>query len=392
MSRRLLPSLVVLACLVVGTRSAAPPRSDSGGIIMERVEGGKVVQVVGLDAANLKALREAKWDVERWSALLAIRLDRDKPTGDDGPAMLGSYSIKGDALRFEPRFPFAVGTRYRAVFNPARLPRPPADTKPLTMRFTDVLRKRTRTVVTQVYPTSDRLPENQLKFYIHFSEPMSRGDVYKHITLLDASGKPVQHPFLELDQELWNADATRFTLFFDPGRVKRGLKPREEVGPALIEGKKYTLVIDRNWHDADDVPLRESYRKSFSVGAPDDTQPNPKKWKLDAAPAGSTKPLTLRLEKPLDHALLYRMLWVTDAKGRKLAGTIIVSGGETRWQFTPREPWRAGAYSLVADTRLEDRAGNTIARPFEVDVLRPIPREVKQETIAIPFKVEASRR
>jgi hypothetical protein len=106
----------------------------------------------------------------------------------------------------------------------------------------------------------------------------------------------------------------------------------------------------------------------------------------------------VRFEKPLDHALLQRMLWVTDAKGRKLAGTIRVTGGETRWQFTPKEAWRAGSvsdrsqaagYSLVADTRLEDLAGNSIARPFEVDVLHPIPREIKQETMAISFKVEA---
>src|SRR5262249_15521886 len=167
--------------------------------------------------------------------------------------------------------------------------------------------------------------------YLHFSEPMSRGDVYKHISLLDASGKKVERPFLELDQELWSPDGKRFTLFFDPGRIKRGLKPREEVGPSLIEGKKYTLVIDRTWRDAADTPLRESFHKSFSVGAPDDTQPNPKKWKLETPSAGSLKPLTVRFEKPLDHALLQRLLWVTDAKGEKLAGTIRVSDRDTLW-------------------------------------------------------------
>ena len=52
-------------------------------------------------------------------------------------------------------------------------------------------------------------------------------------------------PFLELDEELWSPDGTRFTLIFDPGRIKRGLKPREEVGPVLEAGKSYSLVIDR---------------------------------------------------------------------------------------------------------------------------------------------------
>ena len=75
----------------------------------------------------------------------------------------------------------------------------------------------------QVYPSADRLPENQLKFYLHFSAPMSQGDCYRHIKLLDARGKAVDLPFLELDQELWDPTGTRFTLFFDPWRIKRAI-------------------------------------------------------------------------------------------------------------------------------------------------------------------------
>ena len=33
----------------------------------------------------------------------------------------------------------------------------------------------------------------------------------------------------------------RFTLFFDPGRIKRGLLSQQELGIALHEGKRYTL-------------------------------------------------------------------------------------------------------------------------------------------------------
>ena len=39
------------------------------------------------------------------------------------------------------------------------------------------------------------------------------------------SGQAVADPFLELDEELWSTDGRRFTLLFDPGRIKRGLKP-----------------------------------------------------------------------------------------------------------------------------------------------------------------------
>ena len=44
--------------------------------------------------------------------------------------------------------------------------------------------------------------------------------------------------------------------------------------------------------------------------------------------------------------------------------------------------------ALNADTRLEDLSGNSIGRPFEVDVLRPVDRVVKEERAKVPFRVE----
>src|SRR4029077_13312670 len=170
--------------------------------------------------------------------------------------------------------------RYRAVFDPSRLG---ATGEPVVAEF--VIPKPAAgppTVVEHVYPSTNKLPENQLKFYLHFSAPMSRGEAYRHIHLLQANGKEVDLPFLELDEELWDPEGKRFTLFFDPGRIKRGLKPREEVGPALEEGKSYTLVIDRQWQDAQGTPLKEFFRKAFSVSPPDDRQPDVNTWKVQA--------------------------------------------------------------------------------------------------------------
>ena len=45
------------------------------------------------------------------------------------------------------------------------------------------------TVVEEIYPTADVLPENHLKFYLHFSAPMSRGEAYLRVHLLDEAGK-----------------------------------------------------------------------------------------------------------------------------------------------------------------------------------------------------------
>src|SRR5437762_8966838 len=98
---------------------------------------------------------------------------------------------------------------------------------------------------------------------------MRRGHIYEHIRLLDHAGKDVELPFLEINEELWNPDMTRLTLFIDPGRIKRGVKPLEEVGPALENGKRFTLSIDSAWQDAQGQPLKAGFQKTFRVGPTD---------------------------------------------------------------------------------------------------------------------------
>jgi len=292
------------------------------------------------------------------------------------PAILGSSRIDGGVLIFEPRFPLQPGLRYRAVYGTtsATFEIPKGDLTPTT-------------VVEQVYPSTSRLPENQLKFYIHFSAPMSRGEAYRRMRLLDESGRPVQLPFLELDEELWDRDGKRLTIFFDPGRVKRGLLPREEVGPPIEAGKRYTLVIDRDWRDAEGKLLRTGFQKSFQVGPPDHDPPDPRTWKLQAPGAGTSDPLSVEFPKPMDHALLLGLLDVTDPRGNSIPGSVQVEREETRWLFTPRDPWPAGQYFVVAGTTLEDLAGNTLNRPFEVDVFERVQERIARETTRLPFTI-----
>jgi hypothetical protein len=282
------------------------------------------------------------------------------------------------------------GVRYRATFDPSRLPGA-AGGKEIVAEFHQPKpAAKATTAVEHVYPTRNKLPENQLKFYLHFSSPMSKGEAYRRVHLLDAKGKEVEMPFLELDEELWSPDGKRFTLFFDPGRIKRGLKPREEVGPVLEEGKSYTFVVDRDWSDAEGNPLRGAYRKQFSVGPPEEEAIDPKKWVFRCPWAEDSKnrePLKVLFRKPLDQALLHRMLWVIDAAGKKVDGKIVVFEEETCWEFHHSGVWREGGYYLVINTALEDLAGNSVGRPFEVDVFHPVQRELKKKTVKLPFRI-----
>jgi hypothetical protein len=83
-------------------------------------------------------------------------------------------------------------------------------------------------MVSQVFPTADELPENQLRLYVHFSAPMGSKGGLDFIHLLDENGAEVEDPFLPLDAEFFNDDRTRYTVFFDPGRQKRGIAPIAE--------------------------------------------------------------------------------------------------------------------------------------------------------------------
>lgn len=390
MKRYVLRIATVMALVLLATPGKAKEPVVSLRLNQQFGSAKAAFEVIGLAPADLARLAKVHWKAAQWAALFTVSVGgTDKTREANYPPMLGSYHVDQTVLRFEPRFPLTPGLQYHAVFDPSKLPQPRTG-EPIQAQFTLPKSPTTATtVVRQVYPTARTLPENQLKFYIHFSAPMSRGEAYQRIQILNSVGKVIDHPFLELDEELWDPQGRRFTAFLHPGRVKRGLKPREELGPILEEGKTYTLVIDQHWSDAQGNPLKESFRKTFRVAAPDDRPPNPKTWKLQAPPAGTREPLTVRFGKPLDHSLLQRMVWVADMDKKKLVGSVAITEAETVWRFTPKEPWRAGTYQLVADTQLEDLAGNSIARPFEVDVFHPVQREVKAATVAVPFQVQA---
>ena len=376
--------------------SAETVPSDSALTIRLEEEAGShpVFKVVGWNEIGLVQSEAANYGADQWQALFAVYVEADRPSADSVPPILGSYRLEEGALIFQPRFPLEPGLRYRAVFNPMMRPGleksaagPPAK-DPMTARF-DIPKSEAiaSTTVEHVYPSTDRLPENQLKFYLHFSAPMSRGEAYQRIHLLDDQRVQIDWPFLELGEELWDREGKRFTLFFDPGRIKRGLLPHEEVGVPIREGKNYTLVIDRDWPDAAGTPLKEGFEKAFGVGAADRESPDPKNWRLTAPQGGTLQPLSVEFPEPLDRALLLRLLDVRDLAENLLEGSIQVDRDETRWQFTPREPWSPGNYSLLVGTTLEDLAGNRIGRLFEVDVFERVEERITRETIPLPFKV-----
>lgn len=292
--------------------------------------------------------------------------------GNDGTAMLGEYSVDlnaggGKTIRFVPRFPLAPGVTYRAALPELKL----------ESKFTVPMPPRPApAVVTNVYPSADEVPENLLRLYVHFSEPMRRGEAYDYIRLIDRNGKEVPTPFLTLGEELWDEPGKRLTLLFDPGRIKHGLRPREQLGPILDAGNSYTLVIDPKWRDANGQNLQREYRRSFRVGKPADFGIDLSNWTIEPPAVGGRSALILRFPAPLDHALLHRMITIARTDGSQITGKVSTADQEKTWRFEPTEAWRAGEYDIVVNRSLEDVAGNRVGQPFEVDsVSSPLAKE-----------------
>ncbi len=151
-------------------------------------------------------------------------------------------------------------------------------------------------------------------------------------------------------EELWDPNFQRLTMTFDPGRIKRGLTSNETIGPPIAEGKRYTLVIDRDWQDARGVPMVEGFRKSVSRRPSGAESARSEELAGDRARSRArSDALVVDFPKPMNYALLQRMLQVSSTQG-SVGGTVSVASSRNRWRFTPQQPWKTGDYQLIVDT------------------------------------------
>jgi hypothetical protein len=297
----------------------------------------------------------------------------------DVPPLAGTSGVQNGALVFRPTYPLAPGVRYRAVFTPPggvavekMFDGPPRNVAAVTR-------------VERVYPSTDVLPSNQLRLYIYFSAPMSRGEAEQRIHVLDAAGKVLPGVFLP-GQELWDPQNRRLTMTFDPGRIKRDLTSNRAMGPPIAAGRRYTLVIDREWRDANGVAMVDPFRKPFRGGPAVRRPPDPKAWTVTAPAPGGRAPLVVAFDRPMNYTLLQRMLKVDDARGH-VSGITEVGRQEREWRFVPVQPWTAGDYRLIVDNGLEDLAGNKIGQPFDIDVFEKVTERITTTTTSLPFVI-----
>jgi hypothetical protein len=323
------------------------------------------VLVKGLSRADLAALERAQLSPEAWAAVFRVSV-----APESGPAsavaVAGRYAVADGTVRFTPMYPLDPGRHYQVVFDPSaatgaglghltrvsnRVSMPAAaPTPPVT--------------VTGVYPTGPAVPSNLLRMYIEFSAPMGSRTGQDYVSIVDGKGAEMHGALLPLDSDLWNGERTRFTILFDPGRVKRGILPNRVMGRPLRPGDAFTLVVRREWPDAHSKPLASEFRKDYRVGPPIERPLSTAHWRVAPPPAGSRDPLRVTFPAALDHGLVQRALSVLRG-GAEIAGDIRIENGETEWRFVPRDSWTAGEYAVSVLPVLEDPAGNRIGQAFE---------------------------
>ncbi len=283
--------------------------------------------------------------------------------------IIGTWEQQGNNFLFCPLISFTKNLTYQA-----RFPGMPSFTFKAEPK-----RNYTLSNLLKVFPNATAFPENTLKMYLYFSAPMSEGAAYPYIQLKDQFGKVVEQAFLELYPLLWNAERTRLTLWFDPGRIKRDLGPNQRMGSPLKAGNFYTLHISKNWKDANGYSLEKDFEQSFEVTSADRIVPKPSEWVLSTPKVATKQPLLIDFKEALDHALAMKSLSILNEKGEEIKGGINLQKQDQQWLFTPKSRWKSGIYKIKIASRLEDLAGNNLNRLFD--------RDLKKEPANRPEKV-----
>ncbi len=308
------------------------------------------------------------WSVDEWKEMaqdpqnmgakyLQVYVGKHPP-GHQQPAIWGKYAASEHAMRFKPRFPFEFDQDYYFRFEHSQ------------HRTEGSFRVEDRYPVTRprllsLEPQLSIVPANILRFYLYFSTPMRRNSPYQYIHLIDQQGDTVKQAFFPADPPLWDRQGKRLTLLFDPGRIKSGLDSHEAWGLALKINQQYNLVVEEKFSSYLGQTLSGPVSHSFVVGPVDAQSPQIKNWKISAPRAYSQDYLMITFDEPMDRAQAMRWIQVQQSQEKSVKGKVHFSD-EGNWVFRPDLPWEVQPYEILVNNQLEDLAGNSLRKPFEM--------------------------
>ena len=330
---------------------------------------GKFLTISGWNESDLDWLRlKTQVEIREYLAVFPTQTIDGLDERTTLQPIPGTFHMDQESVRFEPLFPFLKGTSYSLIVYEEtgdNLNRPfeSYDIQSLPNNLEPSCE------IVSIYPTANQIPVNQLKFYVHFSEPMAEGNSSQSITLQRTdTGEHLSNVFLH-EPELWDHEHKRLTIFLDPARIKRGLQGNVQSGYPLVQGTAIVFTVNENFLDARGAKLKSSQETTYKVGPLERRLVEIKNWQYHYPSIDSLEPITVEFDRPLDHALIQRCICIKDNSGHEVQGYSQAGSEERSWQFFPQIPWSIGQYTIIVEDILEDLAGNSIKRVFDRDLL-----------------------
>ncbi|WP_299896465.1 Ig-like domain-containing protein [uncultured Aquimarina sp.] len=270
--------------------------------------------------------------------------------------ILGKTFFQEDSLHFTPVVPLGWDRIYTLVYNHS-----------ITYFKIPIPKNYKKLSVEEIYPTSSKLPSNILKWYIKFSNPINRNNVYDYFHFINAKGDTLSRAILPLENILINRDKTLVTLWIEPGRQKRKLIPNQLLGSVFTPRENYRIIISKNIKDSNGVSMQKDYIKSFSIIDADRSKPNISQWHIEHPKKESLSPLIIKCYEPLDYGSVLENINIS-YKNQIIRGTWELSNNERIIQFLPKKKWKLGNYQINFNKTIEDLAGNNLSRLFDNEI------------------------
>ena len=332
-------------------------------------ELGKCLTISGWSEPDLGQLRlKTQVEIRECLAVLPTQTLEHLEESTILQPIPGTFYMDQESVRFEPLFPFLKDTLYSLIvykdtednlnkpFESYNIQSLPNNLEPACE-------------IVSIYPTANQIPVNQLKFYLHFSGPMTEGNSAQSITLQRTdTGEHLSNVFLH-EPELWDHEHKRLTILLDPARIKRGLQGNVQSGYPLVQDTAIMFTINESFLDAHGTRLKSSRETTYKIGPPERRLVEIKNWRYHYPNTHSLEPITVEFDRPLDHSLIQRCICIKDDSGNEVNGASQTGFEERSWQFFPQIPWSIGQYTIIVEDILEDLAGNSIKRVFDRELL-----------------------
>lgn len=292
--------------------------------------------------------------------------------------MFGNWKQEGSEMSFAPVIPFTNDNSYEVYKG-----------NQLYIEFTvRPMKVQKAPRLKAIYPKLDTVPENLLKMYFEFDSPMQQTQsMLDFIKVTNLSDNKEVDIFLSLENELWNLEKTRLTLWLDPGRIKKDLIPNKEQGIPIAQGNSYRIEISPTLENQRGISLGKTYDKTFFVADRDEVKPNTDEWILTVPEKNTLSGLGIKFQESLDYFLIEKNLRILSGSQEEIEGEFVISKKANNVLFVPKKPWKTGVYDIMIAGFIEDLAGNNMNRLFDEDLTKK-KTLVISSTHSIRFEVE----